>query len=398
MKKQILWMVAIFFFLNVSGQNKLNWINELPYITDIPDPFLMNNGSRVSNLSDWMKRRDELKEKFQFYEYGHFAPTSPVSVVSVSPDTIIEYGKDRMIRRVVQLKTGTEGRISFTLNLFIPGKGQGSFPVIIDGDLCFESLQKRLTAEGLLSLVKRGYIIAEFDRTKFAPDENTRVKEGNQLNQNFDFGAILNWAWGFHRTVDYLLTLNIIDKTKIGVTGWSRGGKTALLAGAFDDRIALVAPNCSGTCGSGPLRFVDTGGETIDDIATVFPYWFCSNFQNFLGINRDKLPMDQHSLIALVAPRAYLSTNGLKDTWANPRGTAQAHLAAREVFVALGVQDKMGIFYANTGHDHNIDKWIALLDFADKVFYGKTPSYDYDSIPFVGLNKAYSWSAPKKLF
>jgi hypothetical protein len=100
----------------------------------------------------------------------------------------------------------------------------------------------------------------------------------------------------------------------------------------------------------------------------------------------------------MVAPRAYLCTNGLKDTWANPRGTAQAHLAAREVFVALGVQDKMGIFYANTGHDHNIDKWNALLDFADKVSFGKIPEYDYNSMPFQDLKKAYSWSAPEQLF
>jgi len=381
-----------------SGQNNLNWINGLPYITELPDPFLMNNGSRVSNLSDWLKHRDELKEKFQFYEYGHFMPPFPVSEMSVSPDSIIEYGKDSIKKRVVQLKTGPEGKISFTLNLFIPGKGKGPFPVIIDGDLCWGSLLTNLTEEGLLSLVKRGYIIAEFDRTKFAPDQDIRNNKGFPPNQNFDSGAIVEWAWGYQRTVDYLLTLKIIDKTKIGVTGWSRGGKAALLAGAFDERITLVAPNCSGTCGSGPLRFIDTDGETIDDIATKFPYWFCSNFQNFLGRNKDKLPVDQHSLIALVAPRAYLCTNGLKDAWANPRGTAQAHLAAREVFVALGAQDKMGIFYINTGHDHNIDKWNALLDFADKVFYRKTPSYDYKSIPFPDLKKAYSWSAPKQLF
>jgi hypothetical protein len=88
----------------------------------------------------------------------------------------------------------------------------------------------------------------------------------------------------------------------------------------------------------------------------------------------------------------------MKDAWANPRSTAQAHLAAREVFIALGVHDKMGIFFANTWHNHNIDKWIVLLDFADKVSFGNIPEYDYNSMPFQDLKKAYSWSAPEQLF
>ena len=113
-----------------------------------------------------------------------------------------------------------------------------------------------------------------------------------------------------------------------------------------------------------------------------------------MGDEKFKLPFDQHCLVSLVAPRAYLCTNGLADKWANPKGTAQAHLAAREVFESMGAGEKMGIFYINTGHDHNIDKWIALVDFADKVFFGKPAAYDYSNIPFPELEKAYSWKAP----
>lgn len=360
-------------------------------ITELPDPFLMNNGSRVSSISDWKTRRDELKEKIQLYEYGHFAATSPVTIVKISADSVIKNNNGTLYKRIVDMKTGADGSKEFTINLFIPLKGKGPFPVIVVGDLCWGSLQKRLTAEGLASLVDRGYIIAEFDRTKFSPDKNVR---DIQSGQNFDTGAIIEWAWGYQRAIDYLLTLKTTDKSKIAVTGWSRGGKAALLAGAFDDRIALVAPNCAGTSGSGPLRFIDSGAEKPDDIVTRFPYWFCSNFNKFKGEEVNMLPFDQHSLISLVAPRAYLSTNGLKDKWANPLGTAQAHLAAKEVFSSLGVQDRMGIFYINSGHDHNIDKWVALLDFADKVFFGKPTTYDYSSIPFPDIKKAYSWSAP----
>jgi hypothetical protein len=361
-------------------------------VAELPDPFLMNNGSRVKNANDWKTRREELKEKFQLLEYGHFATASPVTVVNFPTDSIIKSERGTVKKRIIHLKTGNDGSKAFTINLFVPENGEGPFPVIVVGDLCWGSLQRRLKPAGLASLVNRGYIIAEFDRTLFSPDKNLR---DSQSDENFDTGAIVEWAWGFHRAIDYIMTLNLTDKSKIVVTGWSRGGKAALLAGAFDERIALVAPNCSGTSGSGPLRFVDTGGEKPENIVNSFPYWFCSNFKNYMGENRNKLPFDQHSLISLVAPRAYLCTNGLNDKWANPVGTAQAHLAAKEVFTALAAQDKIGIFYVNSGHDHNIDKWIALIDFADKVFYGKPTSYNYNSIPFPDLKKAFSWSAPK---
>jgi hypothetical protein len=360
-------------------------------VTELPDPFILNDGSMVNNLNDWNKRREELKEIIQLYEYGHFAAVSPVTVVSLSEDSVIRCEKGIIKKRTVRLKTFLNGPKEFSIKMFIPENVNGPTPVIIDGDLCWGSLLKKLGKNDLFSLINRGYIVAEFDRTQFSPDENVR---GDKQGQKFDTGAVVEWAWGFQRVVDYFFTLKITDRSRIVVTGHSRGGKAALLAGAFDERIALVAPNCSGAGGAGPSRFVDSGGEKLDDIVTRFPYWFSSNFKDYIGDERFKLPFDQHSLISLVAPRAYLCTNGLLDKWANPLGTAQAHLAAREVFTALGAQDKMGIFYINSGHDHNIDKWIALLDFADKVFYGKPASYNYNNIPFQDMKKAYSWTAP----
>ena len=375
---------------NLSEQSQEEY---LPVVNELPDLFLSKDGSRVTTIGQWKSHREELIEKLLKYEYGHLAQSSPVHVINESADSIIRDGNDIIRKKVVNLKTGPGGEISFTLNLFVPDKSEGPFPVIIDGDLCWGSLLKRLKPEGLISLVKRGYIIVEFDRTIFAADRNTRDKGVFPLYPNYDWGALAAWAWGFHRTIDYLLTQSAINKDKICVTGWSRGGKACLLAGALDERIALVAPNCSGTCGSGPLRYVDTGGEKIDNIATTFPYWFNPTFRKFTGKAVETLPFDQHTLIALVAPRAYLCTNGLKDAWANPKGTAQAHLAAKEAFKALGVENKIGIFYTNSGHDHNIDKWIALLDFADLTFYGKKTSYDYNKIPFNDLPKAYSWTS-----
>lgn len=378
-----------------ASANHQNRTEQLPVDPEFPNPFLRNNGTIVSTKEDWMERRTEILEMLQKYEYGHLDLPAAVECLETPVDSVILSGNFKMIRRSFSLKTGILNDIKYQVNLFFPSTGDGPLPCILTGDLCYGSLLKRLGVENLASLVKRNYIIAEFDRTKFAPDVNLRKDEPDWERKNYDYGALIKWAWGFHRTTDFLFTLNMVDKSKISVTGHSRGGKTALLAGAFDERIALTAPNCSGTCGSGPIRFVDEGGETIDDIATTrFPYWFCSNFRNFLGENRDKLPFDQHSLIAAVAPRAYLSTNDLHDKWANPRGTAQSHLAAREVYIALDAPEKIGIYYDHVRHDQNITKWKALVDFADKIFYGKTPSYDYHLIPFKDLVKGYSWSNP----
>ncbi len=380
--------MTTFAFLALPG------INDLPVIAELPDPFLSHDDRRVRSQEEWLAHRAELKERFQYYEYGRMPPPSAVTVVSISPDQVIR----SMKKRVVRLKTGPKGEIVFDYTMFIPSHGNRLSPVVISGDLCWGSVTSELGTSAVESLVERGYVISEFDRTNFAPDNQNRTGV-YPLYPGYDWGALAVWAWSFHRVVDYLFTLDYIDSAKIIVTGFSRGGKAALLAGAFDERIALTAPNCSGFGGSGPVRFVYSDSETIDNGSTVlYPFWYNSRWQSFKGDKRDRLPVDQHCLIALLAPRAYVSTNGVQDSWANPRGTAQAHLAAKEVFATLGASEKMGLFFANTGHDHAIDKWVAMLNFADKVFHGKSTPYDYDNVPndplFSNLPKAYSWSAP----
>src|SRR5205823_14582644 len=130
-----------------------------------------------------------------------------------------------------------------------------------------------------------------------------------------------------HRVVDYLSTLDVIDKKHIAATGHSRGGKAALLAGATDERIALTAPNNSGCGGAGCYRFQADKSEDITAILKNFPFWFEPRFHEFIG-RIDRLPIDQHTVKALVAPRALLSTEALDDLWANPKGTQQTYLAA----------------------------------------------------------------------
>ena len=154
-----------------------------------------------------------------------------------------------------------------------------------------------------------------------------------------DAGTIALWAWGFHRVVDYLTTdgKDRVDPKRIAVVGHSRNGKTALLAGAFDERIALVIPLQAGCGGTAPSRTADTRAESVKRINTSFPHWFCDNFQLF-NDQTERLPFDQHCLIALCAPRPVLLPNAEEDLWANPSGQFELLRAASPVYQLLGAE------------------------------------------------------------
>ncbi len=182
------------------------------------------------------------------------------------------------------------------------------------------------------------------------------------------------------------------------VTGHSRGGKTALLAGAMDSRIAITVPAGSGAGGCGSFKYLQGGAQTLIHITREdkFDYWFQPRISDF---NRrvDRLPFDQHFLKALVAPRAMLCTDGLHDEWANPWGAQQTTEAAREVYKFLGVPDKIGIHFRQGGHHHNVEDWEALLDFSDYNFYGKALPGDFYKENFDRVDDLINGKSPLPL-
>ena len=195
-----------------------------------------------------------------------------------------------------------------------------------------------------------------------------------------DWGTIAAWAWGIHRAVDYLVT----DKDwtpSASPSSAIRGlGKTALLAAAMDERIAMAIPHQAGCGGTAPSR--GKVGESVKRINDVFPHWFNDEFTQF-NEQVDKLPFDQNCLVALVAPRPVLFANAVEDEWANPAGQFEVLKAADPVYRFLGaggldakempangklVDSTLGYFIRPGKHSMALVDWQAFWDFADKHF------------------------------
>jgi hypothetical protein len=362
---------------------------------ELPDPFLFADGSRrVTWPQDWPRRREELLKLVLATEYGHLPPwPKEMQIVTIlSHRSKLADARHRQFKLICDPGDAGREKISLIVDVMIPAKGDGPFPVILTGDWGW----RKTPDEIALKILQRGYMLAEFNRTELAADlgpKKTEQVEGlRKACPDGDFGSIAAWAWGFMRCVDLLSGMPDVDKEKIAVTGHSRGGKAALLAGALDTRIALTAPNNSGCGGAGCFRFEGPQSETIENIVQSFPFWFTPRFADFAG-KEDQLPFDQHEVKALVAPRALLTTEALGDLHANPSGTLQTHRAAREVYKFLGYPERIAIHFRPGGHEQNADDFATLLDFADEVFFDKG-SHDWNPNPFPDQKPAFSWAAP----
>jgi hypothetical protein len=360
-------------------------VNQLPIIQELPNPFVMNDGSPVKTKEDWEKRRDELKKLVLGYEYGHVPAAGEVKATE---DSSTEDADLHATVKQITLRIGPDGKLPVHLVLTIPAR-EGPFPLIVVGDLCWGRVKPAIVA----NVIEHEYMLAEFDRTDVAPDKNDRSTGAYPLYPNEDWGALAAWAWGFGRTVDYLVTRNDVDTRRIVVTGHSRGGKAALLAGVLDQRAALTVPNGSGAGGAGCYRVQAPKSEDLKAIVTRFPYWFQPDFNQFIG-RVDQLPFDQHEVKALIAPRALLTTDSVDDIWANGAGTQESFLASREVFKFLGATEKTGMHFRHGPHAQNEEDWQALLDFADWQLRAKQPAQKFDVLPFPDAPRTFNWSAP----
>jgi hypothetical protein len=399
----------------------------LPARGGLPDPLVMFDGTKIGSAEDWYsKRRPELKALFQHYMYGYVPPKPQswaVEETLFSDDTFLN-GKGTISESRLAF-FGPDLKQRLHVLLVMPNRRSGPVPVFVGMNFCGNhALVKHpgvhipegwvyKTCEGGTSerateqsrgsqvnewnidlIIERGYGLAVFYNGDIDPDtadfedgiEPSYYAPGQTSPRPADPGTIAAWAWGFHRAIDFVLEKHSssVDARRIIAVGHSRNGKTALLAAAMDDRIALAIPHQAGCGGTAPSRVaIDRKDvETIRRINTSFPHWFCDNFTLF-NDEPDKLPFDQHCLIALCAPRAVLLTNAVEDQWANPDGQFEMLKGADPVYRLLNAggldarsrpalrtlsSGKLGYYIRPGKHSMDREDWGVFLDFADRQF------------------------------
>ncbi len=290
----------------VAGADKKSTkpAGELPAIQELPNPFVFSDGAVVRDANDWKRRREELKKLFQDYEYG-WLPAKPEKMAINRGETVID--EENMVA-IQDLEVNWQHKgntLLMHVRLAWPRDAKKAVPVVMRSSFGRRGQGAPPSGKPFAAFTKRGYGVAELSLQEVALDNKERARTAGiyrLFDDKIDCGGLMAWAWGFHRVVDVIETTDKLDAKKIIVTGHSRYGKAALLAGAFDERIALTVPSHSGCGGAAPYRFIYGKNEQLHNIVGAFPYWFRPDFKQFVG-NVERLPIDQHMLLALVAPR-----------------------------------------------------------------------------------------------
>ena len=408
MRDRILLMFAMAFLAsNVSGAAFPD-AKDLPEQSDLPDPLVMFDGSSwITTPKQWKeKRRPELAALFQHYMYGQ-VPVKPAKINSGVDAEYDDFLDGKATLKLVTIRFG-EDTPQIDLMLVLP-KGKKRVPTFLVLNFCGNhaiTTDSRVpltrgwlypnckgctnnhatdAARGTQAqdwpveeIIKRGYGLATFGNTDVDSDR-ADVSDGIYKGQTpHHRGSIAAWAWGFHRAMDYLVTDKQVDAKRVAAVGHSRNGKTALLAAALDERFALAIPHQAGCGGTAPSR--GKIGESVKQINKSFPHWFNAEFKKFNDAP-EKLPFDQHCLVALMAPRPVLFSNAQEDQWANPSGQFEVLQAATPVYHLLNagtlgaktmpepgklVNTKLGYFIRPGKHSMTREDWLVFLDFADK--------------------------------
>lgn len=332
----------------------------MPSIGELPDPLIMRADGRdlpVTSAADWKKQKQWIREQVEHWIFGKMPP-APGNQRAVVTSTRRE---GTVTARDVRLEFGPGHRATLRLELRIPD-GKGPFPVFLTNH--------NWRRPWLYTAVKRGYIgcyYAAADPALYgdADDSDAYI----EIYPNYDFSCLARWAWSASRAVDYLVTLPEVEKEHIGLAGHSRGGKQALLAAAFDERIGAVIPSSGNTGESDPWRYT-TGlfvNETIELLTAAQPHWFHPRLRFFAG-REDKLPVDQNSLMAMVAPRGLMLYAGYAESAGNPLGFEQAYQSAKSVYRFLGREENLWLTLREGEHPTTPTDIECFIDFLDAVF------------------------------
>lgn len=391
---------------------------------ELPNSLVTTAGKKVKDAKTWNEvRRNELLALFKIHVYGVSPNPVPVSATTIS--TVPDALDGKAIRREIDLTIGT-GDESITIGLLVytPGSATVKVPCFlglnfqgnhtVDDDPAIRTPtswvrdrkdkttdKNKATTEGrgvaasrwpVADIIDRGYGLVTIYYGDIDPDFDDDFKNGihgalAKWTQSADpqtrWGSIAGWAYGLSRTLDYLETDPLIDGDRVAVIGHSRLGKTSLWAGATDSRFKFVISNDSG-CGGAAISRRGVG-ETVARINTSFPHWFNDRFNDYNN-NESALPVDQHQLLGLIAPRPVYVASATKDKWADPKGEFLACVHADPVYRLLGTSGlggdeppsnmpaaesplQSGVigYHLRSGkHDLTSYDWQQYLDFADQ--------------------------------
>ena len=381
----------------------------------LPDVLQCNDGTRVCSAFDWVqKRRPEVLDAFRKTMFGCLPPRPDKTyfeTLSVKEDAL----NGTAIRKEIRLNFAmNDGKThSFVMLLYIPRNAAKPVPVYLGlnfkgnhnctseadvmmtgfnshGEIVEKERSNQVHRWQFEETVKRGFASATVCYHDIYPDEKEsdswrksiyNLFFSNESDEEFHThgSAISAWAWGLSRMLDFLEGESAIDCSKAMVHGHSRLGKTSLWAGANDTRFKLVVSNDSGCSGAAISRRCI--GETVEIITHYFPHWFVSEYYKYA--NRElELPLDQHWLISLIAPRYGAIASAVKDTWADPKGEFLSGAYANDVYKLFGTEtyspdampeidtyltSAVSYHIRTGGHDQTLVDWTHYWEIGDKL-------------------------------
>lgn len=379
---------------------------------DLPDPLTNNNGKTVDSSKAWEQvRRPEILELFRTHVYGRTPATQAKLSFEVFDENPTALGGKALRKQVALVATAAQKSLRMEMLIYLPVSAkQKPVPVLLllnfsgnhtinpDPAIAISESPSRTkkplrdTPRGanesrypVEKILSRGYGIATLYYGDIDPDFHDGFKNG--IHPLLDpvegraadaWGSVGAWAWGLSRCMDYLETDKNVDRGKVVLLGHSRLGKTSLWAGAQDERFRIVISNNSGCTGAALAKRKQ--GETLAAINNRFPHWFCGNYKRYNG-KEETLPLDQHMLIALMAPRATYVASATKDGWADPKGEFLACVHAEPVYKLFGLSGlntavmpqpdqpindgHIGYHIRSGRHDMTEYDWQRYMDFAD---------------------------------
>lgn len=399
-----------------AQQNNVNYDESKVPAYTLPELLVTEGGQPVTTAAQWeQQRRPEILDLFASHMYGR----TPTDHIDVRYEVLLEnrdaLGGKATSRQVKLIFSNGEKTHEALLLLFLPNDVTGKIPMFVGYNYKGNhstTLDTTILYSKNFALVKepghpdwergcqasrwsyddiiaRGYGVATMCYHDIFPDKPGLTDHsvaalfpdyGQQPEAADEWQAIGAWAWGSSRILDYLATDPRVDMERVALMGHSRQGKAALWAGAQDTRFKIVISNDSGEGGAALSR--RKFGETIAIVSSIRPAWFCPALDQYHGREED-LPIDQHQLVALMAPRPVYIASAEEDRWADPKGEYLAAYHASPAYALYGLQglpsetlpaihqpimNAVGYHIRAGKHDVTRYDWLAFLDFADKHF------------------------------